>query len=630
MMPTAAIQKKAEPAAAASHHKISAAVFTADLATPIETPVIQRKSSCACGGGCPQCQTNASGALPSSLNISQPTDPLEKEADHVAEQVMQAPVVSPPAAQQQAPRSIPYRFGASQENRVSQKSMPGERQSSSRNPGSHHGFLQSGGHPMPIDQRQYFEPRFGADLSQVRLHTNADADLKARSINAKAFTIGRHIAFRSTEYQPSSYPGKLLLAHELTHVLQNGQNYSYEPVINRQLWGPSTHQIPMEELDYFQRMNEALAYALPAFGYELALCIAMLLLSLVVAIAVFSVLLGWLEGALPAVFAFVESALMLGGGVMGAIAGIRGVVGAREAWIEFDEAIRTAGNHHDLEVAGERFGSAMAQAVAHFIEAALMFYGARAGVKALRTRRINPRGWRGSSSGGGGSTTPGSGGTTPATATGTPGSVSVSTGTTAGAAVTAESPILRTIINVIEMVSSGRRIPRARLVELATRIKQAIHLEAAGSEGELAVGAYCVEGYCGQAGRMIRALLQTLGLASEEGMAARMVHVEGEGGGGVHGLVAGRTAEGEFFIFDPTVEQFTTLPRVFEGGVSTANPEFLAASEEAGSFISALQGDEGLAFFRSRQAFQQALQMYLRLAEGARLRILEGAGRDLD
>ena len=68
--------------------------------------------------------------------------------------------------------------------------------------------------------RNLFEPRFGADLNPVRIHTDTKAEEAARSINARAFTFGKDIVFRSGQYTPETDVGRKLLAHELTHVVQ--------------------------------------------------------------------------------------------------------------------------------------------------------------------------------------------------------------------------------------------------------------------------------------------------------------------------------------------------------------------------------------------------------------------------
>jgi hypothetical protein len=79
---------------------------------------------------------------------------------------------------------------------------------------------QTGGRPLPSGVRSFFEPRFGHDFSQVRIHTGPEASESAASINARAFTYGSHIVFGAGEQQPESTPGRKLLAHELVHVVQ--------------------------------------------------------------------------------------------------------------------------------------------------------------------------------------------------------------------------------------------------------------------------------------------------------------------------------------------------------------------------------------------------------------------------
>ena len=80
--------------------------------------------------------------------------------------------------------------------------------------------LKSGGSPLPRSARSFFEPRFGADFSHVRVHTGSRAAETAKSINARAFTVGGDIAFGAGQYSPGSQAGKRLLGHELTHVVQ--------------------------------------------------------------------------------------------------------------------------------------------------------------------------------------------------------------------------------------------------------------------------------------------------------------------------------------------------------------------------------------------------------------------------
>jgi len=81
---------------------------------------------------------------------------------------------------------------------------------------------RGGGNAMPEATRSAMESGFGADFSGVRIHQGASADSLNRSLSAKAFTSGSDIFFRSGEYDPGSQQGQQLLAHELTHVVQQG------------------------------------------------------------------------------------------------------------------------------------------------------------------------------------------------------------------------------------------------------------------------------------------------------------------------------------------------------------------------------------------------------------------------
>ena len=81
-------------------------------------------------------------------------------------------------------------------------------------------MIRGGGQPLPESDRAYFEPRFGRDFSQVRVHTDTRAADSARAVNARAFTTGRDVVFGAGMYDPGTTTGKRLLAHELTHVVQ--------------------------------------------------------------------------------------------------------------------------------------------------------------------------------------------------------------------------------------------------------------------------------------------------------------------------------------------------------------------------------------------------------------------------
>ncbi len=83
-----------------------------------------------------------------------------------------------------------------------------------------HEVLRSSGQPLDVTTRAFMEPRFGHDFNHVRVHTDARAARAARAVNALAYTVGNDIAFGKGQYAPDNTEGKRILAHELTHVLQ--------------------------------------------------------------------------------------------------------------------------------------------------------------------------------------------------------------------------------------------------------------------------------------------------------------------------------------------------------------------------------------------------------------------------
>ncbi|MGA6828053.1 eCIS core domain-containing protein [Nitrospira sp. NS4] len=80
--------------------------------------------------------------------------------------------------------------------------------------------IGSPGQPLAASVRAFFEPRFGQDLSHVRVHTDGVAQQSARDVNALAYTVGSHVVFDAGRYAPGTPDGQRLLAHELTHVMQ--------------------------------------------------------------------------------------------------------------------------------------------------------------------------------------------------------------------------------------------------------------------------------------------------------------------------------------------------------------------------------------------------------------------------
>lgn len=86
-----------------------------------------------------------------------------------------------------------------------------------------HEVLHSSGQPLDAATRAFMEPRFGHDFSQVRVHTDSKAAESARAVNALAYTVGRDVVFGEGQYVPVTPIGKRLIAHELTHTIQQGK-----------------------------------------------------------------------------------------------------------------------------------------------------------------------------------------------------------------------------------------------------------------------------------------------------------------------------------------------------------------------------------------------------------------------
>ncbi len=176
---------------------------------------IQRKASCACGGGCPGCQTKNS-----NLPISQPDDASEKEADAVADKVMRMPMPEPISfSSKKNPVSRKCDHCEEEEKQLQKKESSSN--SITAAPSIVHEIVNSSsGKSLDAETRSYMEPRFNYDFGNVKIHDNSIAAKSADSINALAYTSGNNIVFNSGQYNTNSDSGKRLLAHELTHVVQ--------------------------------------------------------------------------------------------------------------------------------------------------------------------------------------------------------------------------------------------------------------------------------------------------------------------------------------------------------------------------------------------------------------------------
>jgi Domain of unknown function (DUF4157) len=131
--------------------------------------------------------------IQAKLKVGAVNDPLEHEADRVADEVMRMPTpeVSVPAA----PPQVSRKCAPCDEEEKLQKKTAGLQAAAGEAPGIVHEVLHSPGQPLDASTRSYFEPRFGHDFSRVRVHTGASAEQSARDVNAHAYTVGHNIVF---------------------------------------------------------------------------------------------------------------------------------------------------------------------------------------------------------------------------------------------------------------------------------------------------------------------------------------------------------------------------------------------------------------------------------------------------
>ncbi len=165
--------------------------------------------------------------LQAKLAISNPDDPAEREADQIAHIVMRSHAGAPASS----PCSCSGNGEMCEECQQTQSQPTISRRAAAPSTPAYapkivSDVLRSPGHPLDSAARAFFEPRFGRDFSHVRIHTDAQAAASAKSIQAHAYTAGPSIAFAPGQYAPESPAGRTVLAHELTHVLQQSSHGS--------------------------------------------------------------------------------------------------------------------------------------------------------------------------------------------------------------------------------------------------------------------------------------------------------------------------------------------------------------------------------------------------------------------
>jgi hypothetical protein len=200
--------------------------------------IIQRKPKCTCGGKCSNCKaaddiTNIPN-IQMKFKISQLDDPLEREADRIAEKIVDTNYMNSNIQsdnKNKGNKTLNRKCSKCKEEdedkekpiQISRKTDIKNKQNleiSNETNNKIKNVINHGGNPLDTQIKKFMESKFGFDFSNVRIHTDDIAAKTANSINALAYTIENNIIFARGLYQPNTIEGKSLLVHELTHVLQ--------------------------------------------------------------------------------------------------------------------------------------------------------------------------------------------------------------------------------------------------------------------------------------------------------------------------------------------------------------------------------------------------------------------------
>ncbi|WP_437995885.1 DUF4157 domain-containing protein [Sorangium sp. So ce185] len=166
--------------------------------------------------------------------VSSPGDPLEREADEVADKVMRMAEPAPGGSAERAPVGsapavIQRKCAACEDEEkttIRRVQAPSAPTRAELDTGAAVRAAEHSGEPLPRATRDFFEPRFGHDFSRVRVHADGEAAKAAQAVQARAYTVGTSIVFGRDQYAPDSPEGKRLLAHELAHVAQGAKGPS--------------------------------------------------------------------------------------------------------------------------------------------------------------------------------------------------------------------------------------------------------------------------------------------------------------------------------------------------------------------------------------------------------------------
>lgn len=245
-------------------------------------------------------------SVQTKMTVNKPGDKFEREADKMADKVMRMPAPVPaPGKEEKLQRQPEEKLQKKEEEKIQKAAMPEEkiqkaampeeklqkkedekiqkapateeklqRKGGSGAPAASSGIQSaiqnktSGGQPLSSDVRGYMEPRFNADFSNVRVHSDPESASLSNQLSARAFTYQNHVFFSQDQYQPGTSEGKQLLAHELTHTIQQGHAVQRSPQVNTTATPPPVQRFLGIDIPSWQDVLDWLAekaYNIPGY-----------------------------------------------------------------------------------------------------------------------------------------------------------------------------------------------------------------------------------------------------------------------------------------------------------------------------------------------------------------------------
>ena len=205
--------------------------------------------------------------IQTKLKVSQPSDPYEKEADRIAEQVMRRSLheesylpikdtddkkINPKCKScEQGEESRKMKFSKKENNSSSLDFNISDKIGKDIND-----IISQQGSHLDTPTREFMESKFGYDFGNIRIHTDSKATRSANLINSLAFAIGNDLVFNTGQYRPNTESGLRLLTHELVHVIQGGQNViRRQPVIETPQTTITQPSITLEQIRQLSEKN---------------------------------------------------------------------------------------------------------------------------------------------------------------------------------------------------------------------------------------------------------------------------------------------------------------------------------------------------------------------------------------